>query len=178
LTCKEREKIFFGAGMAAISFQPYATLQNQSMMMVGEPMEVTLVNFELNTLVMLELVSAKTGEVLTHTWDVKFESAVIPTSNIHVVPITFLQTTYVMGKDEGIYIRASSGNAMMASSLHFHVVFNISVCNGSIRVDTTRDVHDMENLFNLLKAYSRLLDILTEEIHRLRVGVLKDMSCP
>ncbi len=162
--------------MAAISFQPYATLQNQSMVMVGEPMEVSLINFELNTLVMLELVSAKTDEVVRNTSDVKFESVVIPTSKVHVVPFTFLQTTYVMGKDEGIYIRASSGNAMMTSSLHFHVVFNISVCNGSVRVDTTRDVHDMENLFNLLKAYSRLTDILREEIHRLRGIVLEQMS--
>ena len=139
-------------------------------------MEVSLINFELNTLVMLELVSAKTDEVVRNTSDVKFESVVIPTSKVHVVPFTFLQTTYVMGKDEGIYIRASSGNAMMTSSLHFHVVFNISVCNGSVRVDTTRDVHDMENLFNLLKAYSRLTDILREEIHRLRGIVLEQMS--
>lgn len=164
--------------MAAISFQPYASLQNQSMVLVGEPMEVTLINFELNTFVTLELVSAKTGEVLQHTSDVKFESVVIPTSKVHVVPITFLQTTYVMSQDEGIYIRASSGTAIITSSLCFHVVFNVSVCNGSVRVDTTDDVNDMEVLFHLLKAYSRLTDIQRKEIHRLRVGVLEQMSCP
>lgn len=164
--------------MAAISFQPYASLQNQSMVLVGEPVEISLINFELDTFVTLALVSAKTGEVLCNTSDVKFESVVIPTSKVHVVPFTFLQTTYVMAQDEGIYIRASSGNAMITSSLCFHVVFNVSVCNGSVRVDTTDDVNDMEVLFNLLKAYSRLTDIHREEIHRLRVGVLEQMSCP
>lgn len=164
--------------MAAISFQPYASLQNQSMVLVGEPMEVSLINFELNTFVTLELVSAKTGEVLCNTSNVKFESAVIPTSKLHVVPFTFLQTTYVMAQDEGIYIRASSGNTKITSSLCFHVVFNVAVCNGSVRVDTTDDIQDIEVLYNLLKAYSRLTDIYIEEIHRLRVGVLEQMSCP
>jgi hypothetical protein len=164
--------------MAAISFQPYASLQNQSMVLVGEPMEVTLINFELNTFVKLELVSAKTGEVLCNTSDVKFESVVIPTSKVHLVPFTFLQTTYVMAQDDGIYIRASYDNAMITSSLSFHVVFNVSVCKGSVRVDTTEDVNDVEVLFNLLQAYSRLTDIQREEIHRLRVGVLEEMACP
>ena len=164
--------------MAALSFIPYATLQGQNMALVGEPMEVILVNFEANTLVTLELVSALTGETLSNTWDVKFESAVIPTSNTHVVPITFLQTTYVMGQDQGIYIRSSSDNAMIATSLYFHVVFNICVCNGSVMVDTTGYVDDMEILFNLMKASSRLTDIQREEIHRLRVQVLQDLSCP
>ena len=162
--------------MAAISFQPYASLRNQSMVLVGEPMEVTLINFELHTFVKLQLVSAKTGEVLCNTSDVKFESLVIPTSKVHVVPFTFLQTTYVMAHDDGIYIRASYSNAIITSSLSFHVVFNVSVCNGSVRVDTTEDVNDMEVLFNLLKAYSRLTDIQREEIHRLRVGVLEEMA--
>jgi len=163
--------------MATISFQPYASLQNQSMVLVGEPMEVSLINFELNTFVTLELVSAKTGEVVRNTSDVKFESVVIPTSKLHVVPITFLQTTYVMSQHEGIYIRASSGTAIITSSLCFHVVFNVSVCNGCVRVDTTDDVNDIEVLYNLLKAYLRLTDIQREEIHRLRVGVLDQMSC-
>ena len=81
--------------MAAISFQPYASLQNQSMVLVGEPVEISLINFELDTFVTLELVSANTGEVLRNTSDVKFESVVIPTSKVHVVPFTFLQTTYI-----------------------------------------------------------------------------------
>jgi hypothetical protein len=164
--------------MAAISFSPYATLQGQNMVLVGESMEVTLVNFEANAFVTLELVSALTGETLSNTWDVKFESAVIPTSKVHVVPITFLQTTYVMGQDQGIYIRASSGNAMITTSLYFHVVFNVCVCNGSVRVDIVRDVDDMEVLFGLLKAYSRFTDIQTEEIHRLRIKLLQNVSCP
>lgn len=163
--------------MAAISFQPYATLQQQSMLLVGEPLEVTLFNFNLNTLVTLELVSANTGATLSDTADVKFESLVVPTSNVHVVPITFLQTTHVMMEDEGLYIRAYSGNAIVKSRI-FHVVLNVLVCNGVVRVDTTEDVQDVEVLLNMLHASFRLTDIQRQEIARLRLGILNQISCP
>lgn len=163
--------------MAALSFQPYATLQQQSMVLVGEPMEITLINFEVNTFVTLELVSTSTGAALPSTPDVTFESTVIPTSNVHVVFITFLQTTYVMAQDEGLYVRASCGNTIINSGI-FHVVFNVSVCNGSVKVDLAKDVHDIEFLMKLLEAFTRLTDKLREEIHHLRMGVLQNISQP
>lgn len=161
--------------MAAISFQPYATLEQQNMALVGKPLHVTLVNFNRNTLVTLELVSAKTGCALSNTTDIKFEATVIPTSNAHVMEFTFLQTTYVMMEEQGIYIRASSGNTSV-NSIPFHVIFNVAVCNGSVRIDTVNDVQDLEFMYNLLDATFRYIEKLRDEIDRLRKKILQ--PCP